>query len=118
MRWAMMTRILDICTTCGGAGGTCGAANVSDVDGAEGEGGAAAEPTSLTWRSTSCLVMRPSEPVPEIRVRSRFFSLAMRRTSGEDRTRRPSSAAVEVSTGAEGGNVAADGGGAAVASAV
>ena len=40
----------------------------------------------------SSLVIRPAEPVPGTWRRSRLFSLAMRRTSGEERTRSPVSA--------------------------
>src|SRR5579859_2068988 len=68
------------------------------------------------WQSTSSLVMRPSEPLPTIWRRSRLFSRAMRRTSGEDRMRSefmvgPRSADWEVS-----GGEAGEGGAAAPAS--
>src|ERR1035441_7424720 len=46
-------------------------------------------PCSLRWRSTSSFVMRPSEPVPATWPRSRLLSLAIRRTSGEERSRSP-----------------------------
>src|SRR5579863_2061387 len=77
MRCAMMLRMRDMGTTCGGAG-------VLD----EGCGGAVfADPPSAIYRRMSSLVMRPSEPLPAMRPRSRLFSLAMRRTRGEDRMR-------------------------------
>src|SRR5580658_1750526 len=41
----------------------------------------------------SSLVILPAEPVPDTWRRSRLFSLAILRTSGEERTRSPDSAA-------------------------
>ncbi len=53
--------------------------------------------------STSSLLMRPSDPVPAIWLRSRLFSFAMRRTSGEERTRCPATCgAADCATGAAG----------------
>ncbi len=62
--------------TCGA--GTCSAAAFWTGDCADAE---------LAARSTSSLVMRPSEPVPAMRPRSRPCSLAMRRARGEERMR-------------------------------
>ena len=46
---------------------------------------------SSTKRRMSSLVMRPPRPLPETCARSTLWSRAMRRTSGDDRTRCPSS---------------------------
>ena len=75
MRWAMMARILV-------SGATFGVANC-DL------GAPPPGPLSFTCRNTSSLVTRPSDPVPATWLRSRLFSFAMRRTSGEERCRSP-----------------------------
>ena len=130
MRWAMMARILVIGTTCGaggvlggGAPGAVVAAAGITVDGVlgtwAGVGGAAkdsAEPRCSMWRSTSSLVMRPLEPVPEMRDRSRWFSLAMRRTRGEERSPSVRTEGAGWASSAGGGIDAGDGGAAARAS--
>ena len=48
-------------------------------------------PRASMWARMSCLVTRPDSPVPETWVRSTPCSIAMLRTTGEDRTRRSSS---------------------------
>src|ERR1700712_3201406 len=85
MRLAMMARILVIGTSspgCGcGAEGLAGAAGVGAV--AAGLAAAGAPPSR--WPRMSCLVIRPDAPVAGTVERSTLFSLAILRTSGEER---------------------------------
>src|ERR1700733_9187738 len=68
----------------------------------------------------SSLVILPADPVPDTWRRSRLFSLAILRTSGEERTRSPDSAASVSVTGSAtgvGAGGAGDGDGAPAAAA-
>jgi hypothetical protein len=60
----------------------------------------------------SSLVMRPAEPLPETWVRSTLLSLAMRRTSGEERRRSPVAEPTPLVAEAETEGSVVDGGGA------
>src|SRR5665213_2326989 len=105
--FAIMLRILVIGTSSPGSGAGFGAA--------EGAGTAANFVAGFSmWSRMSCLVMRPAEPVPGTCARSTLLSLAILRTSGDDRNRSPAKAAAELCAGAAGA-LAAGGGAAASA---
>src|SRR4051794_6519693 len=125
----MMLRMRDMGTTCGGAGvldeicaAVVAAAGVT-VDGVAGTksgvgtgGTVAADPRVSIKLSTSSLVIRPSEPVPGTWARSRWFSLAILRTSGDERMRSRSNDGPDSAGAAGAGSDAGEGGAAARAS--
>ena len=98
MRCAMMERILLRGTSSPGCGtGAAGAAGFGAAGADEPAGGAEtgagfAGAGFSRCASTSSLVMRPPAPVPETCARSRLFSLAILRTSGEERACSPDAA--------------------------
>src|SRR5665213_4282869 len=121
MRLAMMARIFVIGTS--EPGGGCGVAGLAGAavlcptlgdDGAVAEDGA---PGFSRCPRMSCLVMRPETPVAGTVERSTLFSLAILRTSGEDRWPSPVDAAGAAWAGVATGADAATGVGGAAAGA-
>src|SRR6266702_8208914 len=109
---AMMERILVMGTSSPGIG--AGAAGFAAAAGAYGTAAYLAAVGFSRWLRMSDLLRRPAEPVPGTWLRSTLLSLAILRTSGDERRRSPDVAAAGVSeTGAAATGSAAAGVGAA-----
>src|SRR5277367_4231075 len=98
IRWAMIERMRvsgtsSSPTVATGDGGAAGLAAAGAGAGAAGLGAGAAGAPLARWLRMSSFVILPADPVPGTWRRSRLFSLAILRTSGEERTRSPDSAA-------------------------
>src|ERR1035441_10194791 len=123
MRRAMMERILVIGTSSPGRGAGAAAlataagavAGVSGWAGAAGFAAAGLADGFSRWLRMSDLVMRPAEPVPGTWLRSTLLSLAILRTSGDERSRSPDAAEAASAAGAATADAAAAGAGAAAA---